>query len=137
MHSTEASSCNYEMDVEEFKYMRWRVSMPKMSRRELMQQAGAGLVGSGLMHATATPSIAAPSSACISWPRRWSRSSDTARAGGIVIIHAPSDTIEFYKDYPQSKRMLQIAKVNPPPDLDKAKPPLPIDAADGGCDTTP
>jgi len=62
---------------------------------------------------------------------------DVARAHGIVIIHAPSETMEYYMDYPQRKRMLQIAKVNPPPALAIARAPLPIDAADGGCDTTP
>src|SRR3954451_2374955 len=36
---------------------------------------------------------------------------DQARAGGIQIIHAPSDVMAFYKDYPQRKRMLELANV--------------------------
>src|SRR6266545_8255941 len=31
---------------------------------------------------------------------------EQARASGIQIIHAPSDVMAFYKDYPQRKRML-------------------------------
>ena len=62
---------------------------------------------------------------------------DEARSHGILIIHAPSDTMSFYKGYPQRKRMLEIAKVDPPPDLNLSAPRLPIDDADGGCDTTP
>jgi nicotinamidase-related amidase len=60
-----------------------------------------------------------------------------ARNYGILIIHAPSDTMSFYKDYPQRKQMLEIAKVDPPADLDLSTPRLPIDDSDGGCDTTP
>jgi hypothetical protein len=30
---------------------------------------------------------------------------DAARSAGIRIIHAPSDTMEFYKDAPQRKRI--------------------------------
>jgi nicotinamidase-related amidase len=58
-----------------------------------------------------------------------------ARAAGMLIIHAPSDTMEFYKDYPQRKLVLAAAKVTPPADLKISDPPLPIDDSDGGCDT--
>lgn len=59
----------------------------------------------------------------------------TARDAGILIIHSPSDTMDFYKDFPQRKAVLQAPKVNPPVELDLKDPPLPIDDADGGCDT--
>ena len=62
---------------------------------------------------------------------------DVARDHGIVIIHAPSETMDFYRDYPQRKRMLDIPRLNPPLLLNIARPPLPVDAADGGCDTSP
>ena len=62
---------------------------------------------------------------------------DAARGHGIVIIHAPSETMDFYKDFAQRKRMLEIPKVDPPPIVNIARPPLPIDDSDGGCDTTP
>ena len=60
---------------------------------------------------------------------------DRARARGIQIIHAPSDVVGFYDQYPQRIRILGVPATEPPPDLDLPNPPLPIDDADGGCDT--
>jgi len=60
---------------------------------------------------------------------------DAARAAGIQIIHAPSETMDFYKDMPQRQRMVALTKVAPPPNLNLTDPPLPIDDSDGGCDT--
>jgi nicotinamidase-related amidase len=60
---------------------------------------------------------------------------DRARAYGIQIIHAPSEVMDFYKDAPQRRRMLALAKIEPPSPAPLADPPLPIDDADGGCDT--
>ena len=60
---------------------------------------------------------------------------DAARARGILIIHAPSETMAFYKDSPQRQRMLAVAKVALPQPLPLTDPPLPIDDSDGGCDT--
>src|SRR5205823_13774677 len=61
---------------------------------------------------------------------------DQARAGGVQIIHAPSDVMAFYKDYPQRKRMQDLEKAPPPTDLGLTDPPLPIDDSKGGCDTS-
>jgi len=61
---------------------------------------------------------------------------DAARARGIQIIHAPSETMEFYKDWPQRQRILRVAKIEPPAPLGLSDPPLPIDDRDGGCDTS-
>jgi hypothetical protein len=58
-----------------------------------------------------------------------------SRLPGIQIIHAPSETMEFYRDHPQRQRMLEMAKVQPPVSLELKDPPLPIDDSDGGCDT--
>jgi nicotinamidase-related amidase len=58
-----------------------------------------------------------------------------ARARGLLIIHAPSETMSFYKDYPQRQRMLEVPKVEPPAPLELADPPLPIDDSGGGCET--
>src|SRR5712692_3390385 len=52
---------------------------------------------------------------------------DQARAGGVQIIHAPSDVMEFYKDYPQRKSIQALPQVSPPSALDLTDPPLPID----------
>ena len=60
---------------------------------------------------------------------------DQARARGIQIIHAPSETMEFYQDFPQRQRILRIAKIEPPAPLGLDDPPLPIDDSGGGCDT--
>ena len=60
---------------------------------------------------------------------------DQARARGIQIIHAPSETMEFYKDWPQRTRMARVAVVEPPAELGLKDPPLPIDDSGGGCDT--
>ena len=58
-----------------------------------------------------------------------------ARAAGVLVIHAPSDTMEFYKDYPQRRMVLEAPVVKPPAELSLSDPPLPIDDSDGGCDT--
>jgi nicotinamidase-related amidase len=60
---------------------------------------------------------------------------DQVRAHGILVIHAPSDTMDFYKDAPQRQRAIQLPKVDPPAALSLSSPPLPIDDSDGGCDT--
>ncbi len=56
------------------------------------------------------------------------------RARGVTVIHAPSDTMDFYKDAPQRKKMQALTKVEPPKPLEINAPPLPIDDSDGGCD---
>ena len=58
-----------------------------------------------------------------------------ARQAGVLVIHAPSDTMEFYKDYPQRLLALRAPVVEPPKNLELPDPPLPIDDSDGGCDT--
>lgn len=67
-----------------------------------------------------------------------------ARLRGVLIIHAPSDTMKFYADYPQRKAAQQAPKSNPPAEVNKWKSlnkdkegPLPIDDSDGGCDDLP
>ena len=67
--------------------------------------------------------------------RRMAPLAERARAHGIQIIHAPSDTMEFYKDYPQRMRILELPRAEPPPSLGLSDPALPIDDSDGGCDT--
>src|SRR5262249_32790337 len=59
---------------------------------------------------------------------------DESRNCGILIIHAPSDTMKFYSDYPQRRLMIQLARVDPPNDLNLSDPPLPFN---WGCDSTP
>ena len=58
-----------------------------------------------------------------------------ARKRGIRIIHSPSETMEFYKDYPQRKRILAGPQVDGPIPVPLPDATLPIDDSDGGCDT--
>lgn len=60
---------------------------------------------------------------------------EVARSQGFLIIHAPSDTMDYYKEAPQRLKMLAIAPTEPPAPLALSDPPLPIDDSDGGCDT--
>jgi nicotinamidase-related amidase len=87
---------------------------------------------------------------CDMWDRHWCTDANlrvgeiarrmepvlqAARSAGILIIHSPSDTMEFYKDYPQRRIMLSMPRAEPPPSLGLTAPPLPIDDSDGGCQT--
>jgi nicotinamidase-related amidase len=60
---------------------------------------------------------------------------DLARERGILIIHAPSETMPYYKDAPQRLSVLSIPLAATPTPLALTDPPLPIDDSDGGCDT--
>lgn len=101
-----------------------------------------------------TPHTLAPAESaiviCDMWDRHWSRGAtervgkmaplmnkliNHARARGVHIVHAPSDTMPFYADAPARKRVLGTPPVEPPPPIDRADPPLPIDDSDGGSDT--
>ncbi len=79
------------------------------------------------------PTAAAPAP---SWPGRCRRSS-TPCGRGVFVIHAPSECMDFYKDFPQRKRIQEAKRVDPPAPLALADPPLPCDDADGGCDADP
>ncbi|MDR2176677.1 MAG: cysteine hydrolase family protein [Treponema sp.] len=64
-----------------------------------------------------------------------------ARARGILIVHAPSDTMDFYRGHPARLRFLDAAK-NPggepetiPETVPVAGYPAPVDSSDGGSDT--
>ncbi|HYL96596.1 MAG TPA: hypothetical protein VET69_12405, partial [Terriglobales bacterium] len=60
---------------------------------------------------------------------------DGARSHGVQIIHAPSETMQFYAEAPQRRLMTELAKVPAPESLSLTDPPLPIDDSGGGCDT--
>ncbi|HEX7862994.1 MAG TPA: protein-signal peptide and transmembrane prediction, partial [Verrucomicrobiae bacterium] len=96
---------------------------------------------------------------CDMWDRHWCQGATervgemaprmnevvkAARAKGVFIIHAPSDTMKFYEGMVQRKRAQEAKKAVPPVELkrwcslDPAKEaPLPIDDSDGGCDDEP
>lgn len=61
------------------------------------------------------------------------------RSAGALIVHAPSDTIDFYEGTPARERLLTVSSsvdASPPADRPRKVPPLPIDATDP-CDTCP
>ena len=124
-----------------------------------------------------TEEVAAPCSRaalllCDVWDKHWSRGAtervdamvdrmnhlvEGARDRGVQIVHAPSDTMEFYAGSPARQSMIEAPTVTPeitdglPAWLNGADgqltdrllargaaaydPPLPVDAADEGSDT--
>ena len=67
---------------------------------------------------------------------------NSARKKGITIIHSPSETMDFYSNYPQRKKMetapvaKSSGKIKDWYYLDRSREPdLPVDDSDGGCDT--
>jgi nicotinamidase-related amidase len=60
---------------------------------------------------------------------------EKARSSGILIIHAPSDTMSFYAGTPGRRLATEAPQVTPPTELVLHDPPLPIDDSNGGCDT--
>jgi nicotinamidase-related amidase len=85
---------------------------------------------------------------CDMWDRHWSTGASLRvdhlapqidrfcrrlRDAGALIVHAPSDTIEAYRDSPAR---LRIAGYGPAPDpRPVATPPMPMEPANGGSDT--
>lgn len=64
-----------------------------------------------------------------------------AREHGVMIIHAPSGTLDVYKDTPYRKRMQEAKVAKPPMPLEgwchldpKREPPLPVDTSKCSCD---
>lgn len=87
---------------------------------------------------------------CDMWDAHWSRGAaervnemaprmnevlKAARARGIRIIHAPSETMDAYADTPARRRMRAAPYISPPAEGERTAPPLPIDDSDGGSDT--
>jgi hypothetical protein len=66
------------------------------------------------------------------------------RRRGALIIHCPSETMEFYRDTPGRKLAQAAPKLDLPgimagclPRQPQTEPRLPIDDSDGGCDDLP
>lgn len=87
---------------------------------------------------------------CDMWDRNWSRAANARvaelaprvdalaralRQIGSTIIHAPSETMDFYADHPARRRVLSVPPRPLPPLGEHADPPLPIDHSDGGSDS--
>jgi len=87
---------------------------------------------------------------CDMWDHHWCRGAEeragvlaermapfieAARKKGIQIVHAPSETLEFYAGSPARLRLAAAPRVSPPAPREIEEAPLPIDDSDGGCDT--
>jgi len=87
---------------------------------------------------------------CDMWDRHWSRGAAervdamaprmdrvvrATREIGVHIVHAPSDTLDFYADTPARARAQAAPVVAPSTELAIEAPPLPIDDSDEGSDT--
>lgn len=75
---------------------------------------------------------------------RMNRVISRAREQGVLIIHCPSGTMDFYAETPQRKLARAAPKVQAKVPLrgwcsldEKREAPLPIDDSDGGCDCVP
>jgi len=97
---------------------------------------------------------------CDMWDKHWCASASrrvdqlapvintvlcAGRDQGVLILHAPSDTMPFYDQTPQRQRARSApALAMEPEDIARWRPlnpakesPLPIDDSDGGCDDLP
>ena len=95
---------------------------------------------------------------CDTWDKHWCTSAtrrcdalarqiaplvEQARMHGVHIIHAPSDTLEFYRDHPARRRAIDLPMATAPSPIAacpldaKREGALPIDDSDGGCDCEP
>ena len=87
---------------------------------------------------------------CDVWDQHWCRGANerlavmlprmnavvrALRDAGVLIVHAPSDTMAFYRDHPARGRVLAAPAVEPPAELPREDPPPPIQAPGGGSDT--
>ncbi len=57
------------------------------------------------------------------------------RAAGVLIVHAPSETMESYRSSPARVRLLYAHHCKPAIRRSVVEVPLPIDDSDGGSDT--
>ena len=92
---------------------------------------------------------------CDVWDRHWCRGAEerlelllpqidataqAARSLGMLVVHAPSDTMEWYADHPARRRVLQAPPVAVPEERPHPDPPQPIDgrdSSDTGGDPAP
>ena len=60
---------------------------------------------------------------------------EEARNAGILILHSPSETMDFYANTPGRLLARNAPQSTPPEELKIEDGTLPIDDSDGGCDT--
>ena len=87
---------------------------------------------------------------CDVWDEHWSQGAtrrvaemaprmnivvQAARSLGVFIVHAPSDTMDFYQGTAARQRMLDAPQSVMPEPAPHPDPPQPVDSSDGGSDT--
>ena len=65
---------------------------------------------------------------------RMNRVVNACRKKGVLIIHSPSDVIDFYKDHPARKRVLEVRR-RKPRERKHDDPPMPFLREHGSTDT--
>ena len=87
---------------------------------------------------------------CDVWDKHWCRGANerlavivprmdlvvsTLRERGVQVIHAPSETMDFYANSEARHRMTSTPSMPLPTSKERPDPPMPIDDSDGGSDT--
>lgn len=122
-------------------------------RRELLANASGYQDWETITTSTDLPVARTALLLCDVWDLHWCRganerlaellprlnlTANAARAKGVLIVHAPSGTLEQYADHPARRRVLEAPPIDPPPDLEHDDPPLPVCVDDPtSCDTPP
>ena len=121
-----------------------------LRRQQLTQDAGGHNIWRVYNEARTVAAAQTALVICDMWDRHWSRGASeraeamaprmnevlvAARKRGALIIHAPSETMNFYLDHPARQRAQRLPHVEPPSPLEHDDPPLPIDDSDEGSDT--
>lgn len=119
-------------------------------KQHLVKNSNGYITWQPLEHVKTIPAANTALLICDVWDQHWCRSAcerlrqllprmhevvQAVRSKGMLIIHAPSETTSFYQDSPARRRALEALEIQPPQNLERDDPPLPIDASDGGCDS--
>ena len=122
----------------------------ELRRQELQRDEGGHAYWQELSESVEYPCSQSALLLCDMWDRHWSRGATErvdamvgrmqevvahARERGVLIVHAPSDTMDFYEGTLARQRVLACTPVEPPEEAERDDPPLPVDASDDGSDT--
>jgi len=121
-----------------------------MRRQELGKDIGGHTAWRTLTGEEVVPARAVGILICDMWDQHWCRGAEervdamaprmndviqAARARGALIIHSPSDTMDFYRGQPARERVWEVPRVPLPDEREHIDPRLPIDDSDEGSDT--
>lgn len=114
------------------------LSMPVRSRSETSPGSGVWQVTTALREVNARETALI---LCDMWDRHWCEGAnrreallldrmvpfiERVRAAGVTVIHAPSETMPYYKDFPQRRAILSAPAVELPAAADRTEPKLPV-----------